>query len=137
MYGRVSPIAKGSKRRGSRWLSMARQRKVSTLELVHSPHAAELGSVTIYYREFGSGRPLVFLHGGWGYGVYPFDQQIEAFEKEFRILVRDMGTRRESQERCRSIFTAGRPRKPSHFWTRWGSREPFSGGIAMERSSAR
>jgi pimeloyl-ACP methyl ester carboxylesterase len=62
---------------------------VPTLELVHSPHAAEVSSVTIYYREFGSGRPLVFLHGGWGYEVYPFDQQVEAFEKEFRILIPD------------------------------------------------
>ena len=59
------------------------------LELPHSPHAGDLSPVTIYYREFGSGRPLVFLHGGWGYGVYPFDRQIEAFKKEFRILIPD------------------------------------------------
>lgn len=60
-----------------------------TLELAHSPHAPGLGPVTIYYREFGSGRPLVFLHGGWGYGVYPFDKQIEAFQKDYRILIPD------------------------------------------------
>jgi non-heme chloroperoxidase len=62
---------------------------VPTLELAHSPHAPELSPVTIYYREFGSGRPLVFLHGGWGYGVYPFDRQIEAFQRDFRILIPD------------------------------------------------
>jgi pimeloyl-ACP methyl ester carboxylesterase len=62
---------------------------VPTLELLRSPHAAELSPVTIYYREFGGGRPLVFLHGGWGYGVYPFDRQIEAFQNEFRILIPD------------------------------------------------
>jgi pimeloyl-ACP methyl ester carboxylesterase len=62
---------------------------VPTLELVHSLHAPELSPVTIYYREFGKGRPLVFLHGGWGYGVYPFDRQIEAFQEEFRILIPD------------------------------------------------
>jgi pimeloyl-ACP methyl ester carboxylesterase len=62
---------------------------VPTLELPHSPHAPGLNPVTIYYREFGSGHPLVFLHGGWGYGVYPFDRQIEAFKKEFRILIPD------------------------------------------------
>jgi pimeloyl-ACP methyl ester carboxylesterase len=62
---------------------------VPTLELVHSPHAEEVSPVTIYYREFGSGRPLIFLHGGWGYGLYPFDQQVEGFEKEFRILIPD------------------------------------------------
>jgi pimeloyl-ACP methyl ester carboxylesterase len=32
---------------------------------------------------------LVFLHGGWGYGVYPFDRQIEALEGEYRILIPD------------------------------------------------
>ncbi|MGB2669355.1 MAG: alpha/beta hydrolase [Candidatus Acidiferrum sp.] len=60
-----------------------------TLELVHSGHAPGLSPVSIYYREFGSGRPLVFLHGGWGYGVYPFDRQIEEFKDEFRILIPD------------------------------------------------
>jgi pimeloyl-ACP methyl ester carboxylesterase len=62
---------------------------VPTLELLHSPHAPELSPVTIFYREYGRGRPLVFLHGGWGYGVYPFDRQIEAFQNEFRILIPD------------------------------------------------
>ncbi|HXJ05063.1 MAG TPA: alpha/beta hydrolase [Candidatus Acidoferrum sp.] len=60
-----------------------------TLELPHSPHAADLSPVIIHYREFGSGHPLVFLHGGWGYGVYPFDRQIEALKNEFRILIPD------------------------------------------------
>jgi pimeloyl-ACP methyl ester carboxylesterase len=62
---------------------------VPTLELVHSPHAPDLSPITIYYREFGRGRPLVFLHGGWGYGVYPFDRQIEAFQSDYRILIPD------------------------------------------------
>jgi len=59
------------------------------VELRESPHAPGIGPVNIYYREFGRGRPLIFLHGGWGYGVYPFDQQIKAFENQFRILVPD------------------------------------------------
>jgi pimeloyl-ACP methyl ester carboxylesterase len=62
---------------------------VPTLELLHSPHAPELSPVTIHYLEFGQGKPLVFLHGGWGYGVYPFDRQIEAFQNEYRILIPD------------------------------------------------
>jgi pimeloyl-ACP methyl ester carboxylesterase len=62
---------------------------VPTLELAHSPHAPDLSPVTIYYREFGSGRPLVFLHGGWGYAVYPLDHQIEAFQRDYRILIPD------------------------------------------------
>ncbi|MGB2624504.1 MAG: alpha/beta hydrolase [Candidatus Acidiferrum sp.] len=60
-----------------------------TLELLRSLHAPDVSPVTIYYREFGRGRPLVFLHGGWGYGVYPFDGQIEAFQSEFRIIIPD------------------------------------------------
>jgi pimeloyl-ACP methyl ester carboxylesterase len=62
---------------------------VPTLELLRSPHAFDLSPVAIHYREFGRGKPLVFLHGGWGYGVYPFDRQIAAFQGEFRILIPD------------------------------------------------
>jgi pimeloyl-ACP methyl ester carboxylesterase len=62
---------------------------VPTMELPHSPHAPCISPVTIHYREFGRGRPLAFLHGGWGYGVYPFDRQIEAFKSQFRILIPD------------------------------------------------
>lgn len=36
------------------------------------------GPAEIYYREFGSGVPLVFLHGGWGYEIYPLDDQAQA-----------------------------------------------------------
>jgi pimeloyl-ACP methyl ester carboxylesterase len=47
------------------------------------------GPVRIYYREAGAGIPLVFLHGGWGYEVYPFDRAIEALRGRFRILIPD------------------------------------------------
>ena len=60
-----------------------------TLELPQSPHAPGAKPVTIHYREFGRGKPLVILHGGWGYGLYPFDRQIAEFENNFRILVPD------------------------------------------------
>jgi len=59
------------------------------LELKESPHAPGVHPVAIHYREFGDGHPLVFLHGGWGYGVYPFDAQIAAFENAYRILIPD------------------------------------------------
>jgi pimeloyl-ACP methyl ester carboxylesterase len=45
--------------------------------------------VAIHYREAGHGAPLVFLHGGWGYEVYPFDPQIEAFGDDYKILIPD------------------------------------------------
>lgn len=59
------------------------------IELRESPHAPGISPVTIHYREVGRGQPLIFLHGGWGYGVYPFDSQIAAFQKEHRILIPD------------------------------------------------
>jgi pimeloyl-ACP methyl ester carboxylesterase len=30
-------------------------------------------SVTISYRQDGRGPAVVFLHGGWGYDIYPID----------------------------------------------------------------
>jgi pimeloyl-ACP methyl ester carboxylesterase len=70
---------------------------VPTIHLPKSEHAPGLSPVNIHYREFGSspgsphgsGVPLVFLHGGWGYGVYPCDAQIATFQAEHRILIPD------------------------------------------------
>jgi len=45
--------------------------------------------VKIHYREVGSGRPVVFLHGGWGYCVYPITRQIKAFEDRVRFIIPD------------------------------------------------
>src|ERR1041384_4897257 len=42
-----------------------------------SPLAPSLSPVEIHYRDQGAGAPLLFLHGGWGYQIYPFDRQIE------------------------------------------------------------
>jgi pimeloyl-ACP methyl ester carboxylesterase len=60
-----------------------------TLELVQSPHAPGTRPVSIHYREFGRGRPIVILHGGWGYGVYPFERQMAEFESRFHVLIPD------------------------------------------------
>ena len=46
------------------------------------------GPAEIYYREFGSGVPLVFLHGGWGYEIYPLHEQAQAIE-DFRVVIPD------------------------------------------------
>lgn len=54
-----------------------------------SPLAPDVSPVEIHYRHTGSGRPLVFLHGGWGYEIYPFDRQIEALGSGFEILIPD------------------------------------------------
>jgi pimeloyl-ACP methyl ester carboxylesterase len=49
----------------------------------------QAGPARLYYREFGSGTPLLFLHGGWGYEVYPFDRGVAEFSGRFRILIPD------------------------------------------------
>jgi len=46
------------------------------------------GPAEIHYRESGSGVPLVFLHGGWGYDIYPLRQQAEAVQ-DFRVVIPD------------------------------------------------
>lgn len=54
-----------------------------------SPLAPDISPVEIYYREAGSGSPLLFLHGGWGYEIYPFERQVTAFRDRFKILIPD------------------------------------------------
>jgi len=57
------------------------------VELKNSPHAPGIQPVQIYYRDAGSGQPVVFLHGGWGYGVYPIERQITALKGHVRFLI--------------------------------------------------
>ncbi|HYM01007.1 MAG TPA: alpha/beta hydrolase, partial [Blastocatellia bacterium] len=45
--------------------------------------------VEIHYREWGKGTPLIFLHGGWGYEIYPIDKQLPVLSERFRIIVPD------------------------------------------------
>ncbi len=54
-----------------------------------SPLAGRPGPVQLFYRTYGHGFPLVFLHGGWGYQIYPFGRQIDALSRRFRILIPD------------------------------------------------
>jgi 3-oxoadipate enol-lactonase len=62
---------------------------VPYITIDESPLAPGAGPLEIHYREHGAGLPLVFLHGGWGYEVYPFDRQTAALGKEFKILIPD------------------------------------------------
>jgi len=59
------------------------------VELKNSPHAAGVSPVRIHYRDVGSGQTVVFLHGGWGYGLYPIDRQIDALADRVRFVVPD------------------------------------------------
>jgi len=42
----------------------------------------------VHYRDVGSGSPLLVLHGGWGYGFYPFDRQLAELS-DFRSVIPD------------------------------------------------
>jgi pimeloyl-ACP methyl ester carboxylesterase len=57
--------------------------------LPRSPLAPGISPVAIRYREYGAGAPLLILHGGWGYDIYPFQHQIDALASTHRIVVPD------------------------------------------------
>ena len=45
---------------------------------------------SIHCRELGRGQlPLLHLHGGWGYEIYPLDRCLSALEERYRVLVPD------------------------------------------------
>src|SRR5262245_18680562 len=54
-----------------------------------SPLAPDLSPVRIRYRDAGAGPVIVFLHGGWGYEIYPFDRQVAALAADYRIVIPD------------------------------------------------
>jgi len=62
---------------------------VPIAEIPSSPLASGVSPVRIHYRDVGAGRPLLVLHGGWGYEIYPFDRQIDALAPSRRIVVPD------------------------------------------------
>jgi pimeloyl-ACP methyl ester carboxylesterase len=59
------------------------------VSITETPLVPGISPVELYYRELGHGRPLIFLHGGWGYQVYPFDRQIAEFGAGLRIIIPD------------------------------------------------
>src|SRR6185369_10129617 len=59
------------------------------ITIAESPLLPGVTPIELHYRNVGSGVPLVFLHGGWGYQIYPFDRQIDALKDRFRIVIPD------------------------------------------------
>ena len=57
--------------------------------LASSPLLPGISPVEVYYRDEGQGTPLLLLHSGWGYDLYPFNRQIDALRNEFRIIAHD------------------------------------------------
>jgi pimeloyl-ACP methyl ester carboxylesterase len=62
---------------------------VPYIEIASSALAPGLSPVRVHYREAGSGRPIVILHGGWGYEIYPFDRQIAALSPDYHVVIPD------------------------------------------------
>jgi pimeloyl-ACP methyl ester carboxylesterase len=62
---------------------------LSFISIQESPLCPGVSPIQIYYREYGQGSPVIFLHGGWGYEVYPFDRQIESFGEQFKMFIPD------------------------------------------------
>lgn len=60
-----------------------------TLSLTSSPLNPGVSPVEIYYRDEGEGAPIILLHGGWGYGLNPFNRQQEKLRDEFRVICPD------------------------------------------------
>jgi len=51
-------------------------------------HYVNANGLNMYYEEYGSGEPLVLLHGGLGVGNN-FEHLIPAFSKQFRVITPD------------------------------------------------
>ena len=62
---------------------------MALVELPSSALAPGVSPVRIHYRDVGAGRPLVILHGGWGYEIYPFDRPQQALAARHRIVIPD------------------------------------------------
>lgn len=64
-------------------------RTVAHLDLAASPLAPGSSPVRIQYREWGRGRPIVVLHGGWGHDLYSFEAAIERLAARYRVIAPD------------------------------------------------
>ena len=59
------------------------------IDLLSSALAPDVSPVRVHYRDAGAGRPIVILHGGWGYETYPFQRQIATLGGSHRLVVPD------------------------------------------------
>jgi pimeloyl-ACP methyl ester carboxylesterase len=62
---------------------------VPHIQLPSSALAPGISPVRVHVRDAGAGRPIVILHGGWGYDIYPFDSQIAALAPTHRVVAPD------------------------------------------------
>lgn len=66
-------------------------RAFDAMNLVHllPPSSGGTAPRYIHYRDVGSGVPVLFLHGGWGYDIYPIDRQARAMAGHLRFITPD------------------------------------------------
>jgi len=69
---------------------------VNFVAVAHSPLVPDRTPARIAYRAVdpppetaADAAPLVILHGGWGYDMYPFDRQIAAYGTRRRVVIPD------------------------------------------------
>ena len=51
-------------------------------------HYAHINGIELYYESYGSGEPLLMLHGNGG-SIAAFREQIPFFEKYYRVIARN------------------------------------------------
>jgi len=58
----------------------------------------------VFCRDLGTGTaPLLHLHGGWGYEIYPFDQPLSILGSSYRVLIPDRTGYGRSGRRCEAF----------------------------------
>jgi pimeloyl-ACP methyl ester carboxylesterase len=62
---------------------------VPFLDIAQTPLAPGVSPARVHYRNIGRGSPIVILHGGWGYDMYPFDRQIAALAPRHQLVIPD------------------------------------------------
>jgi len=66
---------------------------VPFVTLAGSPLVPGVSPVRIHYRDGrspeASRAPIVFMHSGWGYEIYPFDRQLATFASSHRVVMPD------------------------------------------------
>ena len=55
---------------------------------MNSPSIVSCNGATLYYEEYGEGRPIVFLHGAWA-GLRFFESQLKSLSDEYRTVALD------------------------------------------------
>jgi len=81
------------------------QTKPDTALLGRNPqagHFADLRGVKLYYEVYGSGRPVLFVHGNGG-SMRDFKHQLHAFAKSYKVILVDSRAQGRSEDKGDSL----------------------------------